>query len=495
MKDVKCTNEANKLLKTITRPRKTNPNRTQIEANSKCAQGRRVRVCSGLAIDDTLTFDYPLARFCGRSATESREELFAGPAFLLSRPLLLRAKSQARTGTNAMRQKRREFLRAVGSLAALGPSGRAVARTRAITLSAAVTEPEGQDRLPPEWYKKKIKQVQGEMEKRRLDGLVLLDAHNVIYTTGYFHISTERPLGVLIPKSGDPALFIPELEVDQVKLWWVKDYESYFDYPGPVNRVRWIFERVARRGPANRRIGIETPGVMRRAMHFADFAVQAGRDFITLNGRVTEDQILKATADALADKMSRELRSVVGVTIDAPFGGLVPFGKRSAFPHAVASKDRLSRGDALILSLGAQVGGYNVECERSFSVGKPSEYARRLFDAMLAAHDEGALGLKDGAVAEDVDRRALDQIRKAGFEQFLRHRTGHGIGLEGHESPWIAEGDKTVLREGMTFSCEPGVYDPQFGGFRHSETVVVRKDRGEILNRYPTRLEDMLIEI
>ncbi len=432
-----------------------------------------------------------------------------------------------------MRQKRREFLRAVGSLAAtaMGPSGRAVARTRAITLSAAVTEPEGQDRLPPEWYKKKIKQVQGEMEKRRLDGLVLLDAHNVIYTTGYFHISTERPLGVLIPKSGDPALFIPELEVDQVKLWWVKDYESYFDYPGPVNRVRWIFERVARRGLANKRIGIETPGasrlkemkagaphaklvdagdlierlrwikdddelaVMRRAMHFADFAVQAGRDFITQNGRVTEDQILKATADALADKMSRELRSVVGVAIDAPFGGLVPFGKRSAFPHAVPSKDRLSRGDALILSLGAQVGGYNVECERSFSVGKPSDYARRLFDAMLAAHDEGALGLKDGAVAEDVDRRALDQIRKAGFEQFLRHRTGHGIGLEGHESPWIAEGDKTVLREGMTFSCEPGVYDPQFGGFRHSETVVVRKDRGEILNRYPTRLEDMLIEI
>ena len=72
---------------------------------------------------------------------------------------------------------------------------------------------------------------------------------------------------------------------------------------------------------------------------------------------------------------------------------------------------------------------------------------------------------------------------------------GHGTGLEGHESPWIAEGDRTVLREGMTFSCEPGVYDPEFGGFRHSDTVVVRKERGEILNRYPTRLADMIIEI
>ncbi len=103
--------------------------------------------------------------------------------------------------------------------------------------------------------------------------------------------------------------------------------------------------------------------------------------------------------------------------------------------------------------------------------------------------------MKEGAVAEDVDRQSLEQIRQAGFGAFLRHRTGHGIGLEGHESPWIAEGDKTVLREGMTFSCEPGVYDPGFGGVRHSDTVVVRREKGEILNRYPTRLEEMVIEI
>ncbi len=235
--------------------------------------------------------------------------------------------------------------------------------------------------------------------------------------------------------------------------------------------------------------------IMRRAMYFADFNVGAGRDFVRRNGSVTEDQILKASADAVADKMSKELNDVVGVGIDAPFGGLVPFGKRSAIPHAVPSKDRLKSGDALILSFGAQVGGYTVECERSFCVGKPNDYARRLFDAMLAAHDVGAENLKAGAVAEDVDKLSLDQIRKAGFEKFLRHRTGHGIGLEAHEAPWIAEGDKTVLTEGMTFSCEPGVYDPNWGGFRHSDTVVVRKNKGEILNSYPTRLEDMIIEI
>lgn len=387
------------------------------------------------------------------------------------------------------------------------------------------------DRLPPDWYRRKVGQVQQEMTKRKLDALVLLRAVNVIYTTGYFHLSTERPLAALIPKTGEPALFIPGLEADQVKLWWVKDYEAYFDYPGPVNRVRWIFERVATRGFAKGRIGVEeaTPSrmkqiklgapdaeiveaddlieemrwvkdedelnVMRRSMYFTELSVQAGRDFVRSHGAVTEDEMLKASADVVAEKMAAELNDVVGVSIDPPFGGLVPFGKRSAFPHAVPSKDRLKRGDALIISYGASVGGYYVESERSFVIGKPTDYAKRLYEAMLAAHDAGIENMKEGAIAEEVDKMSLDRIRRAGFEKFLRHRTGHGIGLEGHEAPWIAEGDKTVLKQGMTFSCEPGVYDPNWGGFRHSDTIVVRKEKGEVLNQYPTRLEEMIIEI
>jgi len=428
---------------------------------------------------------------------------------------------------------RRQFLRTLAGAAALSVTAdvSSFGRVRKLRLSAAMPDTAAHDRLQPEWYQRKIRQVQQEMQKRKLNTLLLLDSHNVIYTTGYFHLSTERPLAALIPGSGDPALFIPGLETDQVKLWWVKDYEAYFDFPGPVNRVRWIFERIAKRGFGGGRIGVEEPTpsrlqqmklgapkativnagdliehlrwvkdedelrVMRRAMYFADFTVQAGREFVQKNGAVTEDQILKATADSVADKMAKELNDVVGVGIEPPFGGLVPFGRRSAFPHAVPSKDRLKPGDALILSFGAQVGGYSVECERSFCVGKPTDYAKRLYDAMLAAHDAGVENMKEGAIAEDVDKKSLDQIRKAGFENFLKHRTGHGIGLQGHESPWIAEGDKTVLKEGMTFSCEPGVYDPNWGGFRHSDTVVVRKDKGEILNKYPTRLEDMLIEV
>ena len=432
-----------------------------------------------------------------------------------------------------MASSRRRFMQTAAGAAVLGitTSARSFGSTKVLQISANFPAPPGPDRLPPEWYQRKIKQVQAKMADRNLDALVLLNAHNVVYTTGYFHLPTERPLAVLIPAKGEPALFVPALESDQVKLWWIKNVEVYFDYPGPVNRVQWIFERINARGQGGGTIGVEecppsrlahikagVPkakvvdagdiveqmrwvkdqdeiGVIRRAAYFADYTVAAGRAYIEANGSVTENEILKASADAVASKMAQELTSTVGIEISPPFGGLVPFGKRSAFPHAVPSADKLKTGDALILSFGAGVGGYGAESERSFCVGKPSDHAKKLYDAMLAAHDTAATNLKEGMVAEDVDKMSLDQIRKAGYAQFLKHRTGHGIGLEGHEAPWIAEGDKTVLQVGMVFSCEPGVYDPGWGGFRHSDTVIVGKTQGEIINRYPTRLNDMIIMI
>jgi Xaa-Pro aminopeptidase len=99
-------------------------------------------------------------------------------------------------------------------------------RTHNLSVSAALKHaaPNFPDRLPPDWYRRKIGQIQQVMAQRNLDALVLLNASNIIYSTGYFHLSTERPLAALLPKSGDPALFIPALESDQVKLWWVKDF-------------------------------------------------------------------------------------------------------------------------------------------------------------------------------------------------------------------------------------------------------------------------------
>jgi Xaa-Pro aminopeptidase len=391
----------------------------------------------------------------------------------------------------------------------------------------------GRDRLPADWYGRKLSHLQHQLEAHKLDALLLGRASNVIYTTGYFHRTTERPLLVFIPCDADPVMFIPAVERDQIRQWWRGDVEVYFDYPGTIDPLEWACGEIAKRGYRRKRIGVEDisatlhmrmaralphaeiiPGtdgmvsrmryvkdaselaLMQRAMEFADFTVSAARDFIQRHGRVTEDEILRASADATAEKLARELADVVGVSIEPPFAGMVPFGRRSAYPHALPDRSRsLQRGDPLILSFGSQIGGYNVECERSFVVGNPDDRARRMFDAMLAAHDAAVSALKQGAVAEEIDRKAQDLIRNAGMADCLRHRTGHGIGLEAHEPPWISAGDRTVLLNGMTLCVEPGVYDPQFGGFRHSDTVVVHSDGAQVMNRYPTRLEDMVIRI
>ena len=147
-----------------------------------------------------------------------------------------------------MTPSRRQFLQTAAGAAALTitTSSGSFGNTHMLQVAANFPAPPGPDRLPPEWYQRKIKQVQAKIAERNLNAMVLLNAHNVVYATGYFHLPTERPLAVLIPASGDPALFVPGLESDQVKLWWIKDVDVYFDFPGPVKAPSASAGRVIR---------------------------------------------------------------------------------------------------------------------------------------------------------------------------------------------------------------------------------------------------------
>lgn len=400
-------------------------------------------------------------------------------------------------------------------------------RVRIVSPGPAV---DGRDILPERWYRHKVAEVQVRLKDAGYDALLLFSATNIIYGTGFHHYSTERPLACLLPQSGAPALFVPELEVDALKGHWVTDVESYFDFPGEKNRIEWVGERLAKRGLGKATIATEELrpsslerlraalpnatfkttdvidtmryvkdadeiAMIRRACYFADLLCEAGRQFIEENGAVSEVEILQAVCQSVSTRMQDELTDAIGVGLPSPYGGLVPFGKRSALPHAIPSTAHLQAGDALILSFGASVGGYGAESERAFAVAPVSDHAKRLFDAMVEAQDTAIAGLRAGRTCGAVDKEALDTVRAKDLGQFLKHRTGHAIGLEGHEPPWLEEGDATVLKEGMVFTIEPGVYDPSFGGFRHSDTVVVRAGGGETLNQYPRRLADMTITL
>ncbi|UCD96182.1 MAG: aminopeptidase P family protein, partial [Candidatus Bathyarchaeota archaeon] len=175
----------------------------------------------------------------------------------------------------------------------------------------------------------------------------------------------------------------------------------------------------------------------------------------------------------------------------ARFRGQV--GANSAIPHSISSKLPMKKGDTLITGAGADVGGYSCELERTMFLGTPTTRQKTYFDAMVKAQDEAFEVLGPEVKCSTVDKAVKAVFKQARMEKLMRHHTGHGLGLEGHESPWIDVGDHTYLKPGMVVSCEPGIYEPGFGGFRHSDTILITDSGAEVLTYYPRDLDSLII--
>lgn len=168
-------------------------------------------------------------------------------------------------------------------------------------------------------------------------------------------------------------------------------------------------------------------------------------------------------------------------------------GAGSAIPHAVYTKNKIRRGDVLVSEAGVEVAGYTSELERTVIVGKPGAKAKKYFEAMSKAQDAALREFRPGIPCSRVDEAARKSVEASGFSDALRHHVGHGIGLDGHEPPWLDPGDRTIIRQGMVFSCEPGLYFPSYGGFRHSDTVEVTKRGMSFITNYPRSIEELTV--
>lgn len=384
-------------------------------------------------------------------------------------------------------------------------------------------------RLTEPFYRRKVCAVQELLERRELDGLLTFYYPQIYYLAGFFHYPTERPVALFIPRRSDPTLFIPRLEQDYVREGgWAPDVQSYFEFPGVVHPVDWMCEQLAARGFGASRLGWEenlsvstrerlaaalphaswqrasdiVPGLrlvkeseeialMGRAGQYADWMLGEGVRLVRGGTRPSEIEIEQAMVSGVIHKMQQELDPVVAVPGLA--GALVCSGPRSAFPHGLPTGRRVAPGENLILSVACFVGGYFAESERTFILGEPSEAQRRRYETDRLAQETATQALLAGARCSDANRRCLDVIRDAGLGEYLRHRQGHGIGVQNHEPPWLEDGDDTILAPGMAVSCEPGIYCPGQGGYRISDSVVVTADGPERLTHYPRDLESITI--
>ena len=199
---------------------------------------------------------------------------------------------------------------------------------------------------------------------------------------------------------------------------------------------------------------------------------------------------LEATV-AMKKTLGKEYESVKGTAVYAGFRGQV--GWKSAMPHSIDLNRPIKDGDVLVTGALADVGGYGSELERTMIVGKPTVKMQKMFKVMCKAQEAAVDALRPGNTCADVDKAANKVFMDAGYWSLVRHHSGHGLGLLGHEPPYLDQGNPQLLEPGMVVSIEPGIYELEYAGFRHSDTLVVTEDGCEWITYYPREIESLTI--
>lgn len=353
------------------------------------------------------------------------------------------------------------------------------------------------------------------MQEEGLDAVLLNPGPSLPYLTDlHFHIS-ERPVVFALPANGTPSIMVPGLEAQ--KLTHAAFELTSVTYPEDVYKWGAAFhEGLSRLGlRPGARVGIEPrslrvlelryieaalPGVELVSCEVAMAALRARKDAEEVRlMREAVDIAQKALDDTLPHvKVGVSEREISGRLIanllargsggELPFQPIIAFGANSANPHAVPTDYRAKEGDLILFDWGANKDGYFSDLTRTFALGEPTERCRAIYNAVEAGNRAGREVAAPGTRAGAVDDAARSSITTAGFGAFFTHRTGHGLGLEVHEEPYIRGDNDQILEPGMTFTIEPGVYLNGEGGVRIEDDMLITSDGAESLSTYSRSL-------
>ncbi len=359
----------------------------------------------------------------------------------------------------------------------------------------------------------RIQRLQEQLAAHGLSGMAFMPGPNMIYLSDIHAHMSERPVLLLVPAAGEPAVIIPTLEAMKARDAGLGP-ELIFDWNDVQGYVGAFSGAAAALGLSAWQLGVEglhmrvleldqlqraAPGLrtkqadavisilrsvkeeaevaaMERAVAVAEQALEALRPRIAFG--MTEKQI--------AAMLTQELLAGGGESI--AFGPIVSAGPNAASPHAVPTDRPLQEGDLLVIDWGVYVDGYPSDITRTFAVGAIDPELQRIHDVVQQANAQGRQAARPGATGQDVDRAARAVIDAAGYGDYFFHRTGHGLGLEIHEEPNMIEGNTKPLEPGNVFTVEPGIYLPGRGGVRIEDNVLVTPDGHRSLTSYPRQL-------
>lgn len=352
------------------------------------------------------------------------------------------------------------------------------------------------------------------IKAQQLDAVVLNPGQTLTWVTGLqFHLM-ERPVLALFDSEGRVNLVLPNLEKAKLEgLTFASTVAGYGDDPSTWDMA---FQECFHAYAGKRlKVGVEPNhlrllelGYLERALPESEI-VDAGEMLADLRMRKDETEVAKMRQAALiAQKALLETLKTIevgqtekqiagelmvqlyraGCDPDLPFSPIVSIGENSANPHASPSHRELHEGDILLIDYGASHDGYFSDITRSFFCGEVEEEFRVIADLVHDANEAARLGGKPGMRAGQIDGLARGVIERGGYGEAFFHRTGHGLGMETHEAPYMFAANPLILEPGMVFTIEPGIYLTGRGGIRIEDDVVVTNEGLRSLSDLPRRV-------
>lgn len=358
------------------------------------------------------------------------------------------------------------------------------------------------------------KKLEAALQENGLDALALNPGPSLTYLTGlHFHVM-ERPVVAFFVPGQIPTLVLPELEAG-------KAAEAPFEiqaFPFDEDPANWgaAFQSAARSlGLGGKVVGVEPTRLRFLELRLLEGAVNNTR-FISAERALEPLRMIKDSAEIqamqeaveIAQKALRATLPVVDIGVTEkeiaseltlqllragsdsplPFAPIVSGGPNGANPHAVPGNRPLQAGDLLVIDWGATYNGYFSDLTRTFAIGEVDPEVEKIVSIVHDANRAARAAVHPGAPASAIDAAARRVIEAAGYGEYFIHRTGHGLGLEEHEAPYIRAGNPVVLEPGMTFTIEPGIYLPGRNGVRIEDDVVVTEGGGRSLSDMPREL-------
>jgi Xaa-Pro dipeptidase len=364
----------------------------------------------------------------------------------------------------------------------------------------------------------RIERARKLMSSEKLNALVLCSGTSLVYFTGIRWSGAERLFACVIPQNGEPFFVCPAFEEDRAReqialgpFDGTADVRTWHEHEDPYALVA---AGLRDRGAVSGRIGMEetVKFVFSNGIALAAPAVSVVSGTpVTAGCRTVKDahelalmrlasevtfKAYEAAWKALADGMTQNdfarLVSAAHSRLGFEGGAGVQVGPYSALPHGSIQPQVVREGSILLIDGGCSVEGYASDLSRTFVLGKPTDKMKRVFDIERKAQDAALAAARPGVPCEAVDVAARKVIVDAGYGpdyKYFTHRVGHGMGMDGHEWPYLVRGNKLPLAPGMTFSDEPGIYIRGEFGVRLEDDMYITEDGAKLFTTQSESLE------